>query len=157
VDAIANYRNALLGTPNTGIAIAQETNADATSVELLAECEVPIARDGKYLGMWTLRYVMKIAHNLVCSQYVRCYKDSEGLTRHAVLIKGSPSQWKINRNEEDYVYTRIHSECFTSHVLGSQRCDCSKQLDLSLELIDKRGSGVSSMHRERSQHANLTK
>lgn len=74
----------------------------------------------------------------------RVYKDSEGLTRHAVLIKGSPDQWKTTQ-EDDFVYTRIHSECFTSHVLGSQRCDCSKQLDLSLELINKRGSGVNGM------------
>jgi len=40
------------------------------------------------------------------------------------------------------VYTRIHSECFTSHVLGSRRCDCSQQFDASLEIINNHGSGV---------------
>jgi len=126
VDALAKYRNAQLDTPKSDTTVAPSESATTTHVELLAECEVPIARDGKYLGMWTLR----------------CYRDSDGLTRHAVLIKGSPTQWKTHQTEDDYVYTRIHSECFTSHVLGSQRCDCSKQLDISLELINERGSGV---------------
>jgi len=132
VDALANYRSALQSNQQTGrpITLSTHTSTPAatttTEVELLAECEVPIARDNNHLGMWTLRV----------------YRDSEGLTKHAVLIKGSPDQWKTHRKEDDYVYTRIHSECFTSHVLGSQRCDCSEQLDLSLELIDKRGSGV---------------
>ena len=84
-------------------------------------------------------------HKLAYLLYFRCYRDSDGLTRHAVLIKGSATQWKTCQMEDDYVYTRIHSECFTSHVLGSQRCDCSSQLDLSLDLINKRGSGVSSL------------
>ncbi len=34
---------------------------------------------------------------------------------------------------------RIHSECFTGDVLGSQRCDCAYQLHSSLKLIDKEG------------------
>jgi len=60
-----------------------------------------------------------------------------------VLIKGDPAQWQASADKDaPHVYTRIHSECFTSHVLGSQRCDCSKQLDLSLELINNKGSGV---------------
>jgi 3,4-dihydroxy 2-butanone 4-phosphate synthase/GTP cyclohydrolase II len=125
VDALANYRKAQLGNTKADAATPVHNPSMLSGVELLAECEVPIARDGKDLGMWTLQ----------------CYKDSDGLTRHAVLIKGSPTQWKTDL-KDDYVYTRIHSECFTSHVLGSQRCDCSKQLDLSLELINKHGSGV---------------
>lgn len=37
---------------------------------------------------------------------------------------------------------RIHSECFTGDVLGSQRCDCAAQLQRSLELIAADGCGV---------------
>jgi len=119
VDALAKYRQELLD--------GKQTHTMAPQVELLAECELPISRSDKYLGMWTLR----------------CYRDSDGCTKHAVLIKGNPTQWQQKQDgETPHVYTRIHSECFTSHVLGSQRCDCTKQLDLSLELINKQGSGV---------------
>lgn len=38
-------------------------------------------------------------------------------------------------------YIRIHSECFTGDVLGSQRCDCGDQLVLAQQAIVERGSG----------------
>ena len=40
------------------------------------------------------------------------------------------------------VLTRIHSECLTSEVLGSLKCDCRAQLDRALDLIAERGRGV---------------
>ncbi len=40
------------------------------------------------------------------------------------------------------VLTRIHSECFTGDVLGSERCDCGQQLHMAMKLIEKEGSGV---------------
>lgn len=123
VEAIANYKRSLGENVHTEEKHANNTE-EVSEVELLAECELPLKRADKYLGMWTLR----------------CYRSfRDGLTRHAVLIKGDISQLKNSNNP---VYTRIHSECFTSHVLGSQRCDCSQQLDVSLEMINNRGSGV---------------
>ena len=38
-------------------------------------------------------------------------------------------------------YLRIHSECFTGDVLGSQRCDCGEQLKAAMDLIVQKGSG----------------
>jgi 3,4-dihydroxy 2-butanone 4-phosphate synthase/GTP cyclohydrolase II len=38
-------------------------------------------------------------------------------------------------------YLRIHSECFTGDVLGSQRCDCGEQLKAAMDLIVEKGSG----------------
>jgi GTP cyclohydrolase II len=40
------------------------------------------------------------------------------------------------------VLTRVHSECLTSEVLGSLKCDCRAQLDRALDLIAARGRGV---------------
>lgn len=37
---------------------------------------------------------------------------------------------------------RIHSQCLTGDVLGSLRCDCRAQLELSLRKIAKAGSGI---------------
>lgn len=37
---------------------------------------------------------------------------------------------------------RVHSECLTSEVFGSLKCDCRQQLEAALAEISKRGSGV---------------
>lgn len=37
---------------------------------------------------------------------------------------------------------RIHSQCLTGDVFGSQRCDCRQQLELALQLISEAGHGV---------------
>jgi GTP cyclohydrolase II len=40
------------------------------------------------------------------------------------------------------VAVRVHSECLTSEVLGSLKCDCRAQLDRALDLIAERRRGV---------------
>jgi GTP cyclohydrolase II len=40
------------------------------------------------------------------------------------------------------VPVRVHSECLTSEVLGSLRCDCNAQLDSSLAYIAERRFGL---------------
>jgi GTP cyclohydrolase II len=42
----------------------------------------------------------------------------------------------------DHVPVRLHSECLTSEVLGSLKCDCRAQLDRALDLVAERGRGV---------------
>jgi GTP cyclohydrolase II len=37
---------------------------------------------------------------------------------------------------------RVHSECLTSEVLGSLKCDCRDQLDRALDVIAERGRGA---------------
>jgi GTP cyclohydrolase II len=38
--------------------------------------------------------------------------------------------------------TRLHSECMTGDVFGSERCDCGPQLDAALQAIQAAGRGV---------------
>jgi len=40
------------------------------------------------------------------------------------------------------VLTRVHSECWTSEVLGSLKCDCREQLDAAIDRIAAEGTGV---------------
>jgi GTP cyclohydrolase II len=40
------------------------------------------------------------------------------------------------------VLVRVHSECWTSEVIGSLKCDCREQLDLALARIAAEGTGV---------------
>src|SRR5271168_3978997 len=37
---------------------------------------------------------------------------------------------------------RIHSQCFTSEVLGSLRCDCNDQLEIAMRSIAAEGRGA---------------
>jgi len=37
---------------------------------------------------------------------------------------------------------RLHSQCLTGDVFGSERCDCGEQLDAALAAIDNAGAGV---------------
>jgi 3,4-dihydroxy 2-butanone 4-phosphate synthase/GTP cyclohydrolase II len=54
---------------------------------------------------------------------------------HVALYLGD-----IKKDEPTLV--RVHSECMTGDVFGSQRCDCGEQLHKSLKLISENGSGV---------------
>ena len=37
---------------------------------------------------------------------------------------------------------RVHSECLTGDVFGSQKCDCGQQLASALRRIEKEGRGI---------------
>ena len=40
------------------------------------------------------------------------------------------------------VLVRVHSECFTGDVLGSQRCDCGPQLHYAMDAVASEGRGI---------------
>jgi 3,4-dihydroxy 2-butanone 4-phosphate synthase/GTP cyclohydrolase II len=52
---------------------------------------------------------------------------------HAVL--------KFAKNQEKQPLVRIHSECLTGDVFGSQRCDCGPQLQEAISQIQEKGHG----------------
>jgi len=54
---------------------------------------------------------------------------------HIALVKG---EFK----KGDPVLVRVHSECLTGDVLGSQRCDCGDQLHSAMRKIAEEGKGV---------------
>ncbi|MBI2428512.1 MAG: bifunctional 3,4-dihydroxy-2-butanone-4-phosphate synthase/GTP cyclohydrolase II [Ignavibacteriales bacterium] len=66
---------------------------------------------------------------------VHLYKSSIDDKEHVVLLKGVI-------NVADPVLVRVHSECLTGDVFGSQRCDCNEQLHTSLAMIEKEGTGI---------------
>jgi len=43
---------------------------------------------------------------------------------------------------EEPTLVRLHSQCLTGDVFGSERCDCGEQLDTALAMIEKKGAGV---------------
>ncbi len=54
---------------------------------------------------------------------------------HVALVKG-----EIDENRP--ILTRLHSECLTGDVLGSNRCDCGEQLAEALRRIEEEGCGI---------------
>jgi 3,4-dihydroxy 2-butanone 4-phosphate synthase / GTP cyclohydrolase II len=68
------------------------------------------------------------------------------LTRHAFgsLLDGAEhlafAQGDVSAGEPPLV--RVHSECLTGDIFGSQRCDCGAQLDDALRRIAAEGRGV---------------
>ncbi|MCX6162440.1 MAG: 3,4-dihydroxy-2-butanone-4-phosphate synthase, partial [Ignavibacteriae bacterium] len=63
------------------------------------------------------------------------YRSLSDNSEHLALIKG-----KIDGSKP--ILVRVHSECLTGDLFGSMRCDCGEQLDKSLRIIEKNGSGV---------------
>ncbi|MEM7012188.1 MAG: GTP cyclohydrolase II [Verrucomicrobiota bacterium] len=45
-------------------------------------------------------------------------------------------------HDDENVFVRVHSECFTGEVLGSLKCDCKEQLDLAMGRIAERKRGI---------------
>jgi len=56
---------------------------------------------------------------------------------HLALIHGD-----VERAVEHGVLVRVHSECLTGDLFGSQRCDCGTQLIQALNMIAAEGCGV---------------
>ena len=54
----------------------------------------------------------------------------------------------------DAPFVRIHSECLTGDTLGSLKCDCQNQLDLSLKFIALEG-GLVIYHRQEGRNIGL--
>jgi GTP cyclohydrolase II len=62
------------------------------------------------------------------------FRDGDNDAEHVAMVLGDVAG--------ESVPVRVHSECLTSEVLGSLKCDCRAQLDRALDLIAERGRGV---------------
>ncbi len=65
---------------------------------------------------------------------LRVYESAIDQYHHLALIRGEIG--------EQPVLVRVHSECLTGDVFGSQRCDCGNQLHEALKMIAKEDMGV---------------
>lgn len=63
------------------------------------------------------------------------YETSVDNWHHLAFVKGDVAGRKD-------VLVRVHSECLTGDVFGSQRCDCGDQLHKALQMIQEEEMGV---------------
>jgi len=63
------------------------------------------------------------------------YENDVDEMKHIALVKG-------DFDENDEVLVRVHSECVTGDIFGSERCDCGDQLRRAMSIINDEGKGV---------------
>ncbi len=66
---------------------------------------------------------------------IHAYRSPVTGEEHVALVMGDVST-------DEPVLTRVHSQCLTGDIFGSQRCDCGAQLHRALDLIADEGRGV---------------
>jgi len=93
--------------------------------------DVAGARDDSPIVEWSSTAKMPTRYGTFS---VRAFRDREN-REHVVLFQGDMAGQAL-------VPVRVHSECLTSEVLGSLRCDCKAQLDMALAHIAERRIGM---------------
>ncbi len=82
---------------------------------------------------------------------LRIYSSVVDDKDHLALFIGKPSA------EKPHPLIRVHSECLTGDVFGSQRCDCGPQLQHAMQMISKYGYGAVIYMRQEGRGIGLTK
>jgi 3,4-dihydroxy 2-butanone 4-phosphate synthase/GTP cyclohydrolase II len=63
------------------------------------------------------------------------YENDVDQAQHLALVKGE-------LDPDQPILVRVHSECLTGDVFGSQRCDCGDQLQVAMRQVAAEGRGV---------------
>jgi GTP cyclohydrolase II/3,4-dihydroxy 2-butanone 4-phosphate synthase/GTP cyclohydrolase II len=91
-------------------------------------------------------------HAVAAAPRVELYSEAPLPTRHGLLRalvfreKGTEKEHVVaikgDIRGHEGVPVRVHSECLTSEILGSLKCDCREQLEHALELIGRSERGA---------------
>jgi 3,4-dihydroxy 2-butanone 4-phosphate synthase/GTP cyclohydrolase II len=85
------------------------------------------------------KLVQRVAETVLPTEYgewrAMAYQSAIDTDEHVALILGD-----IGGPEP--VLVRMHSQCLTGDVFGSQRCECGEQLRAAMRMISDKGRGV---------------
>jgi 3,4-dihydroxy 2-butanone 4-phosphate synthase/GTP cyclohydrolase II len=135
----------LAGLPPAGV-LAEVVNDDGTMKRLAASREFADEHGLALISIAQLieyrrhreRMVSQVVRTTVPNEYgpwqAIGYLNNLDGTEHLALVLGDPPAWDV--------LVRMHSECLTGDVFGSQRCDCGTQLDAAMAAIAAEGSGI---------------
>jgi 3,4-dihydroxy 2-butanone 4-phosphate synthase/GTP cyclohydrolase II len=76
---------------------------------------------------------------------LHAYKSVVDTEPHLALCCGTVGKLDADGKiieHEDPVLVRVHSECLTGDIFGSQRCDCGEQLRAAMAMVQKEGNGA---------------
>jgi 3,4-dihydroxy 2-butanone 4-phosphate synthase/GTP cyclohydrolase II len=92
------------------------------------------------------RMISRVAQTTVPNAYgqwrVIGYLNSMDGTEHMVMVLGDVGAAGTDGRTAPDVLVRMHSECLTGDVFGSQRCDCGAQLNAAMAAIAAEGRGI---------------
>jgi 3,4-dihydroxy 2-butanone 4-phosphate synthase/GTP cyclohydrolase II len=113
---------------------------DLTTLAKQHDLKICTIRDLIKYRMRTERLVRRGAETVLPTEFggdfrLIVYENDVDKHNHVALVKG-----EINPDEP--VLVRVHSECLTGDVFGSQRCDCGPQLDRAMRMVGEAGKGV---------------
>lgn len=129
--------------------ICEIMNPDGTMSRFAELCDLADKHDIKMISIADLVEYRKNTENFISTvesipfptkhgEFQMFIFRSEILNQeHVAIVKGDVLNLK---NEAPLV--RLHSECFTGDIFGSNRCDCGDQLETSLKMIEEKGSGA---------------
>lgn len=82
---------------------------------------------------------------------IHVFREGEGETakEHVAMVFGTVAGGEA-------VPVRVHSECMTSEVFGSLKCDCREQLEFALAEVARRGAGAVLYLRQEGRGIGLT-
>ncbi|MBI5570541.1 MAG: bifunctional 3,4-dihydroxy-2-butanone-4-phosphate synthase/GTP cyclohydrolase II [Desulfomonile tiedjei] len=136
----------LAGLTPAGV-ICEVMNEDGTMarmpdlIKLAEKHEMKICtiKDMIKYRMRTERLVRRGAETVLPTEYgdfrLIVYENDVDPHNHVALVKG-------DIHPEDATLVRVHSECLTGDVFGSQRCDCGPQLQKAMWMVSNEGRGV---------------
>lgn len=103
-------------------------------------------------GLKFITVAQLVAYRLAHERLVERIAEAELPTRHGMFrvmayrsLVDDREHLAVVRGDiagKSDVLVRMHSECLTGDVFGSQRCDCGEQLDRALERIAEEGEGA---------------
>ncbi len=98
-----------------------------------------------------VRFVREVALPTEYGSFrLRLYHSLIEHGEHLALIHGD-----IGRSDPPPL-VRVHSECLTGDVFGSQRCDCGRQLHSAMQMVAEEGRGVVLYMRQEGRGIGLT-
>jgi 3,4-dihydroxy 2-butanone 4-phosphate synthase/GTP cyclohydrolase II len=87
------------------------------------------------------------------------YESLSSPEPHLAICKGGVGdldEWGKPVQHDEPVLVRVHSECMTGDLFRSQRCECGRQLEAALQLIEKAGKGALVYLRQEGRGIGLT-
>ncbi|MEK7693174.1 MAG: bifunctional 3,4-dihydroxy-2-butanone-4-phosphate synthase/GTP cyclohydrolase II [Chloroflexota bacterium] len=85
------------------------------------------------------KLVRRVAETKLPTEYGEwecvAYRAITDPDEHIALVFGDVAS-------DEPTLVRVHSQCVTGDVFGSQRCDCGEQLQMAMKMISEAGKGV---------------
>ncbi len=121
--ALGERENVPVVTIEALIAFLQETHCDT-------DVPMPVAIPEASRVIFEVETTIPTRHGRF---RFRAYRDRMTGADHLAIISGTPT---------DGTLLRVHSECLTGEVFGSEKCECGPQLDAALDQIQAEGGIV---------------